>query len=288
MSTAVSGSVGASAGRTPFKHDLMNRILGQTIGACAYGRNRIGCSNRWHVDDLCAGDGVDNFESGRCSPGIIKHHLYTKTGGERLRNTGGSATATLWERDQETFERLRWFRGNDPNITLRNEDSRAFAWGPDDNAVRIVIADPNNMHQLPIEQAFYDCHMPRFGSLLFTMGCNASGIKRLQLDLRQRWLDVANIGAIKRPHHEAILITLNCDSSQWGYLIVYPRVWTADFVRVITTKSVDHWPFGVTVVKHSDGDRAWREAFERLMLTQKELQDRRQPGFGLDDGDDVA
>lgn len=284
-------SVGVSEGRTPFKHDLMNRILGQTIGACAYGSARIRCARRWHVDDLCAGDGVISAESGRCSPQIIRHHLNFKTGGAYLRSTGGSATATLWERDAESFSRLRELHGDDPNITLRNEDSSAFEWGIKDDAVRVVIADPNNIDQIPLRRAFYDDHMPVFGSLLVTMGCNASGLKRLPRERREEWLAVADIGAVKRRNHEAILVTLNGDSSQWAYLFVFPNKWAQQLCNMAelsaigngTAKAPGYWKQGVDIVRYNvDGAGAWRAAFERLVLTRQELLCRDQPGLWPD------
>ena len=286
-------AVGVSEGRTPFKHDLMNRILGQTIGACAHGSRSIRCARRWHVDDLCAGNGVNSDKSGTCSPQIIRHHLHFRTGGAHLRSTGGMATATLWERDAEAFSSLRERYGDDPNITLRNEDSSAFEWGISDNAVRVVMADPNNIDQMPMRRAFYDGHMPVFGSLLVTMGCNASGLKRLRRERREEWLAVADIGAVKRRNHEAILITLKGDASQWAYLVVFPHKWAlqlCDMARLAaigndTARSPGYWHQGIDIVRHDvDGARAWRAAFERLMLTRQELREREQPDLDLGDG----
>ena len=65
------GSVGKSH-RTPFKHWVLNRILGNIAGVVGRRSVKFIWGN-FTVVDLCAGDGEGGHD-GRSSPEIIAHH----------------------------------------------------------------------------------------------------------------------------------------------------------------------------------------------------------------------
>jgi hypothetical protein len=87
-------TVGTSS-RTPFKHWLLNHMLGRIVGALSSGRTP--CNPVLTVVDMCAGDGLSYGESAQSSPAIIaKHITSTFPGFLKMK----SRTAHLFEREE--------------------------------------------------------------------------------------------------------------------------------------------------------------------------------------------
>jgi len=254
--------VGRSAGRTPYKHFLLDSLLGKVNGAlskpsCFAGGPLI-------CVDLCAGDGVqtDNF---RCSPKIMAKHVGHDVGKKN------NATLTLIERDAASFELLRQNMDVEPWLKLVNGDARNYRLPElSTNQAAFVHCDPNNAHQTPLSSEFVS-GFSRCTTYLVTLGCNASGIKRLPLEERSKWFEYVTLLVDNLPqHHDALLFWLVNDNSQWAYLANIPKVWRDWLIEIAIAKGGSMWPNGVGGVSWRASKTRFVDEVHRLFLTIEE------------------
>jgi hypothetical protein len=254
--------VGRSAGRTPYKHFLLDSLLGKINGALT--QDKCWAVNPLVCVDLCAGDGVET-DSFRCSPKIMAKHVRHQAGRKN------AATLTLIERNAASFELLRQNMEPQQWLTLVNGDARKYRLPPlSKNQAAFVHCDPNNAHQTPLSTEFVS-GFSRCTTYLVTLGCNASGIKRLPLDERIKWFDYVTMLVDKLPpHHDALLFWLVNDNHQWAYLANIPKVWRDWLVGVAIEKGGKMWPSGVGGVSWRASKTRFADEVNRLFLTMKE------------------
>lgn len=260
-------AVGTSS-RTPFKHWLLNMMLGRMVGAASTGR---AISSQFvNVFDLCAGDGMDYGDDGGSSPAIIRRHMTSPFSHGRF----AVRTATLYERESLTFQRLQERFGDEPSMKLICGDSRGITLADHEipnSAAVLVYADPNSISTLPVTRelvrSFTDTTM-----FIMTLGCNVGGAKRMSRDEREKWFDAVHYAVeTLRPWHDAHLITLNRDCAQWAYLMALPRKWSADILSATLKAGQKIWPAGVTGTSlRTHGKQEWDSRLTDLFLTEKE------------------
>lgn len=246
--------------RTIGKHDLLKKITGRESG--------VAWKQGWRylMIDLCAGDGLPSAESGTSSPLImIKHREFART----RWNRGKDVRVVLIERDVDAMSPLVRHR---PSADLyRLADARSIAaeiepmW--DNDTAVFVFNDPNNVHQWALSEDWMK-RLPPLTTTMSTLGCNASGIKRLPADKRKQWFEqLRSVTDTLVEDQDALLIALRNDSDQWAYLLTGPKRWRTEYLADVNKA------FGVGVETAWLSDLpAFRDLANRLFLTKKEYQ----------------
>jgi hypothetical protein len=255
------------SGRTPWKHFLLNAIVGKIAGSLSTGRSACRPDSFYCVD-LCGGDGHETEEH-RASPMILHSHCHW------LRQRGVNSYLDVIEMHDRTFERLREntarLDGVDDWMKVVQGDSRQFILPPlHPDQAAFVHCDPNSVDQMPLTVPLVSS-FNKYTMYLVTLGCNVAGLKRLPLDRRRVWFDhVTTLAGTLPWHHDAILFWLNRDSSQWAYLLNLPRVWSADFQRIALRGAGKGWPSGVSSASFRSELPAFTQSINRLFLTEAE------------------
>lgn len=265
-------TVGTSV-RTVGKHDLLNKLLGREVGVIhrgytSAGFRRSGIFSSSVIFDLCAGNGIPSEYSKTSSPQIILYHA-----GYLLRHSR-EAKVFLFEKDPNTFAKL--YSGFSDQAVCILGDSRFISveklkelnldWH---KHPFFFHADPNTVSNFPLTAEFLDS-IPVNTTGLITLGCNAGGIKRIARDERDKWRqNVLMVCDSIAPHHDAILLTLLNDESQWAYLIVTPTAWV-DRVRDDGQKAFKSWPHGVSTDSYRSEFPSFMSRLDYLFLTEKE------------------
>jgi len=261
-------SVGTSS-RTPFKHWLLNSSLGRIIGALSTGKTP--CNMRLHIVDMCAGDGFGHDGKYDSSPSIIRKHLEsTHPTNVRVKDKA----AHLYEIQTDTFKRLSSRFGDVPRMNLYKRDSSDWALeeiGVKDRDCVFIYADPNSVATLPVTPRLVQSLTPET-LFLMTLGCNASGCKRLPMEDRAGWHKTATMVADSiQPRHDLLLIWLTKDDHQWAYLMSTPAVWAEENLAHAIKKGSQIWPKGVEGLSLRRHGRKQIEAkFRDLFFTKEE------------------
>lgn len=265
-------TVGKSS-RTPFKHWLYNAMLGQTIGAAATGR--AFSARAVLIIDLCAGDGEDTYGECSSSPSIALKHTTSK-----LPGMGCFREAVLYEREALTFSRLAEKFGDKPTLRLIHGDSKGVTLKDHKifpKGTVFVYADPNSVKTLPVTEELI-ASFTETTLFLMTLGCNVSGTKRLKMEDRRGWYDVVKFTLSKlKPWHDAHLISLERDSSQWAYFAAVPNAWSAERLAKSVKRGNVEWANGVSGASWRRDRMTFEDKLETLLLTQKELETKNHP-----------
>jgi len=267
-------TVGTSS-RSPFKHWLFDSSLGKTIGAIS-NPFKTPCNPRIHIIDMCAGDGFGHDGKYDSSPGIIRKHIEsTHPSSLKVKKT-----AHLYEIQNLTFDRLKSRYSDIPDMNLYEQDSKGWTVNHIDTKPSdciYIYADPNSVATLPITPEFIQSLTPQT-LFLMTLGCNASGCKRMRREDREGWLATANMvaDAIHR-RHDMLLIWLTKDDHQWAYIMSTPQVWAQDQLAGAIKKGNTLWPKGVEGLSLKiHGREAISEKFKDLFLTKQENSNQLQ------------
>jgi len=261
-------SVGTSS-RTPFKHWLFDSSLGKVIGAIS-NPAKTPCNPRIHIVDMCAGDGFGHDGKYDSSPGIIRKHIEST----HPASVKVDKTAHLYEIQNLTFDRLQSRYGGISRMNLYEQDSKGWTIRDIKTSARdcvYVYADPNSIATLPITPEFVNSLTPET-LFLMTLGCNASGCKRLPREEREGWHKTANMvtSAIHR-RHDMLLIWLTKDDHQWAYIMSTPQVWAKDQLAGAIKKGNTLWPKGVEGLSlKMHGRQAINAKFKDLFFTKEE------------------
>lgn len=278
-----------SSDRTPCKHRLMSRLIGREVGVLSTPRFAQVPGACW--GDMTAGDGVA-ANGGEwiknCSPGILAHHARfarnrkpvqvvlfekaTRTYSTLLDNLAAELPKLGYQREGDEQWRLR-----NATITTVNADSALF--NPNaiqqDWAVQIVN-DPNAINTWAMDPGLMAAVKARTWACLgmSTMGCNASGLKRLSIDERLSWYGHVE-AQIKGLHdyHDLLLAAIERDAHQWAYLITAPRVWKDD-VADDARKAFGVADYSLRCVWMRDDPTAFRALLDHLFLTKYERDER--------------
>ena len=256
--------VGSSTSRTPFKHWILNLILGQQVGVLALNSNKVPCTAEpFLIVDMCAGDGEKSVYDEHSSPSIIINHS----------NFRGIETELVFiEKDEFTYNTLCKNVVAKDNIKLLNMDANNFVVTPAyHNQTMFINCDPNSINQLPISENFM-CSLTPYTSMIITLGCNVGGLKRLTLEQRKPWFDyVSLVRAYTTRHHDLILCSLIKDKAQWAYLIKIPTVWKNNAINSIVKKGNKMFDNGVRVSSLDSDSIEFDDHIKQLFLTKKEL-----------------
>lgn len=261
--------------RTYGKHKLLNSVVGRLAGA--FTKIRF-LHTPFFFIDLCAGDGSPSYYSDWSSPQILHYHA------NKLREAMGeeSAVIILVEKDRATFDKLQKAFPAHKNTYLIHGDSKS----PDvitqiaeiiktkgkSSSPCFVHNDPNKVTDWAITPELLKV-LPRYTTSLTTMGCNVGGLKRLDLEARERWFEYVHVlGKSVRSIncHNAYLASLVNDKAQWAYLVTAPSKWERDVVRDVKSAFKD-WPCGVEGAWLSDTQK-FEALIRSLFLTKKELE----------------
>jgi len=254
--------VGASS-RTPFKHWILNSILGQQVGVLSLNSRKVPCTaNPFLIVDMCAGDGTQSKYDEHSSPSIILKH-------SRFRNI--KTDLVFIEKNEHTFNELKKNVSPQPNIRLLNMDANDFIIKPEyDNQAMFINCDPNSINQLPINDRFMNS-ITSYTSMIITLGCNVGGLKRLTREQREPWFDYLKLIVRKTSvHHDLILCSLVNDSSQWAYLVKIPVVWKDDTIKQLIKKGSAMFKNGVRLSSFATDIDDFRSHVKQLFLTNKE------------------
>jgi len=280
--------VGASQ-HSPIKHALYRILGGQCIGAAS----KIDKFKKTLLVEACAGDGNPNEYSGTSSP-EISYRLVK--GSLKLRQ---DIRCLLIEKREYTAEQLvqnlcrQWDDGyllrQEGEIWIRDEalkyievipgDYRSEAVAdriaklimPDETTVFLYI-DPNKASDVELSE-WLKVVLPWATTMLITLGCNVGGSKRLPIEHpdRESWYErLEYLLRLKRQHHDACLIRLERDGSQWAYLVTVPRVWRERTDKSIVALCKLHWPKGIQICWLSDSKKAFWNCAAYLFLTKAE------------------
>ena len=261
-------SVGASS-RTPFKHWLLDQMLGKIIGAVS--TSKTPCNKCIHIVDLCAGDGFGHDGKYDSSPAIIRKHLEsTHPVSLKIKDK----YAHLYEIQSETFARLSSRYGDVDSMNLFMNDSTGWTIKDIPTTQRdciVIYADPNSVATLPVTPELIHS-LTNETLFLMTLGCNASGCKRRPREERNGWYDTAKMVADSIiPRHDLLLIWLTKDEHQWAYLMSTPKVWAIDQLRSAIKKGNTIWPKGVEGISmRTHGRSSLDEKLKELFFTKEE------------------
>lgn len=260
--------------RTPIKHWLLDKALGQLVGVVSTGN--APCTSPVAFIDMCAGDG-HTTEQHEASPHIMFRHanwLANKDGHYAALNCIEKMDATydqLVANCQESFDAAKAKR---LKFKLIKDDARKYVFPKEHRTSRraaFVHCDPNTVADMPITPEFV-ASWNKWTTCLITLGCNVGGLKRLDREFREPWFGYVGSVTSKIPtHHDAILYWLMGDNSQWAYLLTVPKVWTVKYLAMTPKMS--------QLTEYTVGAASWRtqrKAFDAqlryLFLTEKERQ----------------
>lgn len=259
-------TVGQSPDRTPGKHALLNQLLGREVGA--YQHSFLRHHPRYHID-LCAGDGHPTDSSHTSSPTIFQDHT------TYLRQKMVRVDLVLIEKAANTFGALQANTQPHPHTTLVHGDSRdpgvvpRFPANP--NTSVFIHNDPNSIHHFALTPELVD-RLPKHTTVLCTLGCNVGSLKRLPEEDRAGWYHHVNtVTGMMAKHHDALLIALNNDASQWAYLITGPTKWQNRY-RKDADRAFAKWSKGITYYQYRTQRHQFDDLCDQLFRTKAERQ----------------
>lgn len=275
--------------RTPAKHDLMNRLIGNEIGMLRYGLG--GQVRKSRFIDLTAGDaappGQDTLDGWRrnCSPGLLAYHG---------RNAFIPTRIDLYEKMPATFDLLVtnldrylpilgydlvngvWMHQNGlTTLHLHQEDgANASLAGIDRSTAVLVTHDPNHMRDWAMRTTFASEIRAQTMWLrsISTMGCNVGGLKMLPFSERKLWFDnVRHIAAALYLHHDLYVAAIEGDAAQWAYLVETSRLEThKDRIELDVEKAFKKHGFDLNCAWLRDEQAAFIAILKQLFLTKTE------------------
>lgn len=272
--------VGRSS-RTPFKHFLLDSCIGRIVGVG--GTNPVWPNFRKYpllVVDLCAGDGLIVEGEHRSSPHILHYHCHNAMQPKRKGFSPFNVDLRFIEKSPHAFADLLvavktyQLRVEEPHCKYILGDAREVKWSAQHESQPCFInADPNHVNDLPIPPDMA-ARLTKATTFVVTLGCNVGGLKRLDYETRLHWFDYMNtLLSLLRSWHDALLIKLEGDASQWAYLLCLPVRWAASEAKKIL-KAADTFEMPVTVASYRNQPADFRRLTDTLFLTRTELKAR--------------
>ncbi len=267
----MNNTVGHSA-RTKCKHLLLEMLLEKELVSIARSYLKTRILPQYILMDLCAGSGDRSSYSGQSSPIIMsKYH-------SMFRDVfHAEASLILVERDTKTFIELKNnVRREGMSAILLNTDAREIARVPvltNKDSAMFIHADPNHLQDWPLSNDLL-LSSPSRTTILATLGCNISGMKRMSPEARSKWFWWIDMVLQWIPKdYDASLITLRRDRGQWAYLIVCPTNWhNGDRDAEWIHDAFEPWKHGIDVYYHRFNPVGFSQAVSKLFLTKRELE----------------
>lgn len=283
--------VGYSDKRTPAKHRIQRAHAGRDIGAAPYAAKKLGVAYDGHlIVDLTAGDGTrDSINPWECgsSPAIFSSLAATRPN-IRVRLFEVNPSSFNWLNENLTlhlpdigYEQIgdqEWkHRKVGSIVTAINGDGSKDTFADLRPAEWLYVSnDPNNMQGWTLNmECFCQLRQTRFATFMSTMGCNTSGLKRLERWQRDIWFN--HIDHAKRIIQysrwlDLIIFEITNDPAQWAYLQLVPRKWTSNTI-IEMSKHFRAEHVDVRAVSFWDDFDGFDEMCNRLFLTKKEREE---------------
>lgn len=242
--------------RTSGKHDALNRYLGRTAGSMyTVFRNK-----RLFIIDCTAGNGQSTKFSVDTSPGIACKHA------DWLKRKGVNVQVVFFEKSAANAAKLKETPAGNWPINVCDASEMPPFWTNDD--VLFVMNDPNTMSDWALPKAMMNA--PDLTTVFSTLGCNVGGLKRLPYDDRRVWYDHTQSQiALLRNWHDALIVTLDGDSSQWAYMVNAPAKWR-DEVEAAFNKAFEYSPHALRYAWYKQDRQGFDSIKNHLFLTKKE------------------
>lgn len=275
-------TVGRSS-RTPFKHWILDSELGRLAGVFGSGGwRKTPARAPVYILDMCAGDGLTTDDHTSSLSVINKHgnHIAAKCQDAACvsHNGGPKVFSCFIEKDSATFEQLRdnadsltWDASHDRTLIHDDAGNVNFVGGIHRKSQVIINVDPNTVNDIPLDESMLrqttDTTM-----IIMTLGCNVGGLKRMPREKREPWFRrLAAIVNLMPSFHDAILVELVGDASQWAYLVRVPRKWSAKTAARIEKKGNASFIHGVSVASFRNDPAGYDAIVRRLFLQKKEI-----------------
>lgn len=256
--------------RTPGKHAALNAFLGKCAGVASTPKFRqMANGGTFHVIDCTAGDGQSSDFSKATSPGIVCRHL------EFLRSRSLPCKAEFYERSQSSAALLKKAVKDWPVI---NDDAENLlpTWAAND--VLFVVNDPNTINDWKLPAALRTA--PKLTTVFSTLGCNVGGLKRLKQEDRMHWYrHVEDQLQLLQTWHDALIVTLDGDKSQWAYLVNAPAKdgWPQD-LEVAFSKAFADTGHDLRMAWFKTQKPAFKDILDDLFMTRKERTQNKKAG----------
>lgn len=275
--------------RTPAKHKAMYEQVASEICAA----NKLPSIFKIRYYDLTAGDGIvdpDLEWSRNCSPGIIAlcatysekpidvflFEIQTATYdrllevlNERLPEMGYSLKETRTINEMPT---TIYTHENVVLNVINGSGYQAWTTGVNNATAVFFTNDPNAITTWAMRANFAKSLASACWAVrgMSTMGCNADGIKRLPITVRNEWYGHVQdqINAL-HDHHDLLIVEIEKDKAQWAYLFHETKKWRKKLEGVVDRSFTRQ---GLTVNQawfRTDHDR-FTEIVDRLFLTKRE------------------
>jgi hypothetical protein len=270
--------VGQSEDRTPAKHSLLYKLLGTHVGASYSMVLKRQARLPVVIIDLCAGDGLDSFESGTSSPKIIQRH----SDWFKDRMGKNSIFVILIEKDRASYDKLvagyeknDWLIINGDSAEQSVCDRVKEYLFPKISPLSPVFIhhDPNSVTQWCLTSEYLS--LSSLLTAMVTMGCNAKGVKRLKLEERLAWYE--NFDLLKKQvistggRLDLNLTALVKDQSRWAYAVSTPSVWRNRTQKDIIA-AMKYWDKGI-YSQWMTNESEFLNLVNELFLTKKEFAD---------------
>lgn len=279
------------SGVTPCKHFLLNRLLGREIGVLS----RTSRFDAYCALDLTAGDGqtaAGQFTES-CSPGIALRHLNWFASKDKNIPVKYAAI----EKQPQTFASLvencdaylgsAWERADANELSYSARHKSIEVKLVNSNSTEIVLPaslarnrsalfiynDPNHIEDWCLTKRLLDS-APDFTTSLSTLGCNVSGLKRINLDKREAWYERVDMvtNCLVQPWHDACLFSVG-GADQWAYLITAPEKWRKEITIecLKAAKEIKNRVAEPQIAWFKQDHSSFKRLQDYLFLTKKEL-----------------
>jgi hypothetical protein len=192
----------------------------------------------------------------------------------------------MYERGKKPGVMLKEKYGGKWNVNA-GEDATTMPRFWQDDSVLFVSNDPNTVADWALPPSLL--YAPRLTTVFSTLGCNAGGLKRLDAESRSLWY--RQMGAqirLLQKWHDAYLVMLEGDKSQWAYLVNAPSKWRQDTEKAFCASFKDS-PYPLRGAWLKDDPDRFSAMVDWLFLTRKEFAQKHNTTdiYSILDGQEV-
>lgn len=269
-----SAKIGKSI-RSPFKHWVLRCHTAGLVSAYLRKNPKVPARPPIHFVDLCAGNGYHDksyksssiilLEKASCLCDMNIPAYVTLIENNML-------TCSELEKSVDTYRNCRLAQNQKcAPCSVLNSDAGDFRIEPMfDNQGIFVNCDPNSMGTMPLRRKFISS-LSKTSTFLVSMGCNVSGLKRLEIEVRKEWRSFAEDLTRAMPRwHDVLLIRLLGDASQWAYLLRIPSCWVSQHRETISSFHNEEFLFEIQIDSYRSQRPRFEDSLNSLFFTKKE------------------
>lgn len=283
--------------RTPFKHSLVDHVLGAWIGSIRHWVPKINWQLlRIVIIDLTSGSGDNDGQEPwfrNTSPGLLAYH--------GMYHVGVPVHIWLYEMKPNIYRSLllrlelelpamkcpscggHWekindneWRHNQAILRVVRRDSRTLTFNGLGRGDAVFINnDPNVVTDHAINHGGIEeaIHRGARFEQFWAMGCNVGGLHRLEQVERDIWFSyIDKATGILMPTQAAYLAAIHRDDARWGYLLVSASAWEQRW-RDIFLACFDKFSLGPMFASYHSEPEKFLEIQQYLFWTIKERGD---------------